>query len=163
MIADDARMPTRILIAALLLLAGACKKSEDARPATSAAEPAGGAAAAPAGSAAAAAAAPATSLDETSYETRAVVFMGDFTKVFASAGTDCEKLATGIDKFIDDNKTLIVDMRAYETAHPEAKTALDDAMQVEYKKQQEVMLPVLQACADKAPVQDALARFDEFD
>lgn len=157
-------MLTRILIASLLL-AGACKKSEDAKPATKAVEP--GSATAPAGSAAAAAeptpAAPATSLDAASYATRAGTFMGDFTNVFASAGTDCEKLAAGVNKFIDDNKSLIVEMRAYEKAHPEAKTALDDKMQVEYKKQQETMLPVLQACAEKKPVQDALARFDEFD
>lgn len=162
-------MLTRILIASVLL-AGGCKKPDDAKPAPAVNKPesapagsAMSAPAAPAAPSAPAATAAAGGLDATSYETRAGKFMQDFTKTFASAGTDCDKLAANVNKFIDDNKPLILEMKEYEKTHPEAKTALDDKMQVEYKKQQETMLPVLKACAEKKPVQEALARFDEFD
>lgn len=164
MIAYDARMLTRILVASLLL-AGACKKSNDAKPTAGSAAPAAPAGSAAPGSAAATPAptAPADSLDAASYEARAGKFMQDFTNVFADAGTDCDKLAAGVNKFIDDNKPLIVQMKEYENGHPEAKTALDDRMQAEYKKQQDTMLPALQACAEEQSVQDALARFDELE
>jgi phage tail tape-measure protein len=141
-------MLTRILIGSVLLF-GACKKQPDVQPTPSTETKTS--------------AAPSGAMTAADYEAKAGPFMDNFTTVFVTAGTDCDKLAAGINQFLDDNKATLHATKAFEKANPEAKKAFDTKMQAHFTEQQQKLMPALQACGDKKPVQDAMDRFSSFE
>lgn len=151
---------TRILIVmcSLVLGASACKKKEEAKPATPAAETKPGEAkpeekpteaAKPAGEGFA---------NAGEYEAVAMEMSDKMIAMFGAAGKDCDKLAGDMSKFIDENKTKFASAKAFEAAHPEAKKALDTKMEPKMKEMMEKMGPAMEACKDHQGLKDAMTK-----
>jgi hypothetical protein len=145
-----------IAVCSIGLLAGACKKKDDAKktdtPAAAtdpAAKPADGTkpadpAAKPADPAAAAA--PAAGADDAQQYVDLYVKLG---KVFAADGKDCAKLVTDVKKFVADNKATFDAAKKRDAAQtPEQKKAEEE----KYKPQMEQFMkdaePAGEACKD---------------
>ena len=155
---------TRILIVmcSLVLGASACKKKEEAKPATPAAETKPGEAkpeakteekpteaAKPAGEGFA---------NAGEYEAVAMEMSDKMIAMFGAAGKDCDKLAGDMSKFIDENKTKFASAKAFEAAHPDAKKALDTKMEPKMKEMMEKMGPAMEACKDHKGLKDAMTK-----
>jgi hypothetical protein len=149
---------TRILIVmcSLVLGASACKKKEEAKPATSEAKPGEAKpadkpteAAKPAGEGFA---------NAGEYEAKAMEMSDKMTAMFGADGKDCDKLAGDMSKFIDENKTMFASAKAFEAAHPEAKKALDTKMEPKMKEMMEKMGPAMEACKDHQGLKDAMTK-----
>ena len=153
---------TRILIVmcSLVLGASACKKKEEAKPATPAAETKPGEAKPDETKPADKPAEPAAGgiANAAEYEAKAMEMSDKMTAMFAADGKDCEKLAGDMSKFIDENKTMFAAAKAFEAAHPEAKKALDTKMEPKMKEMMEKMGPAMEACKDNKALKDAMTK-----
>jgi hypothetical protein len=160
------------LVLALGLTTTGCSKKKDAatdKPATEAAKPteekpatpsAAPATGEPAKADPAAAAAPAagavTFASDDEYIAEGKAMLGKVLEVFKAAGTDCDKLAKGLNEMAADPK--IAATTAYEKDHPEAKKKFMEATQGDMEKFMEVMGPALGACKDHKGVGDAMTK-----
>lgn len=96
---------------------------------------------------------PAKSMDE-----RANEMMDEMVAVFVDANTDCEKLAAGLDAFLDKHSADLKEMKRYEDSlTPEKK----QAWETKAKSATEKMMPAMQACATNEKVQATMKRFAE--
>jgi len=157
-----------IAVCSFGLLAGACKKKDDAKktdtPAAAtdpAAKPADGTkpadpTAKPADPAAKPAdpAAPAAGADDAQ---KYVDLMTNLGKVFAADGKDCAKLATDVKKYVADNKATFEAMKKRDEAQtPEQKKAEDE----KYKPQMDQFMkdigPSAEACKDNKDLDAAM-------
>ena len=129
--------------ACALVLAGACKKQES----TKAGAPAGDTKVAPVGIANAA-----------EYEAKANEFADKLFAVFAAAGTNCDKLAVDLGKLLDETKPTFDAAKVFETAHPDAKVALDKKMEGRMTEFQAKAGPALDACKGNKALADVLSK-----
>jgi hypothetical protein len=153
----------------VLVVTAACKKSdapagtkiEETKPADPA-KPAEPKAADPAKPAEPAKPAdpPAAGGTNSEVENKAIAMMQKLGDVFAADAKDCEKLATDLRAFLNDNKGTITEMTALEKKQTEAEKA---AFEVRNKAVQEAaqakMEPAAKACADNKNVQAVLKDF----
>jgi hypothetical protein len=155
-----------LLLSSSLAFVG-CKKKEDAAtaPATgSATKPAEATpvAAAPAAAPATPPAAPAaggtTIASDEEYVAKATAAMDKMIDVFKTAGTDCDKLADGITKFVADNADFIKSSKAYEKTHPDAQKKFDEAGKDKMKSFEEAAGPAMTSCKDNKKVADAMTK-----
>ena len=160
------------LVLALGLTTTGCSKKKDAatdKPATEAAKPteekpatpsAAPATGEPAKADPAAAAAPAggavTFASDDEYVAASKAAVGQFMEVLKAAGTDCDKLAKGINDLAADPKVAAA--TAYEKAHPEAKKKFEEAAKAETEAFEKAMEPAFKACMDNEAVGAAIKK-----
>jgi hypothetical protein len=82
-------------------------------------------------------------------------------EVFKGAGTDCEKLATDLNKFLDENAAFFVAVKAYEKAHPDAKKAYSKAFKPQEKEFEAVATNIMKACMKNQNVMNAIERLSK--
>lgn len=153
----------------LLVVTAACKKSDapaGAKPEeTKAAEPKASDTPKPADPAKPAepakpAAPPAAGGTNTEVENKAIAMMEKLGDVFAADAKDCEKLATDLRAFLNDNKATIAEMTALEKKQTEAeKAAFETRNKAVQESAQAKMEPAAKACADNKNVQAVLKDF----
>jgi hypothetical protein len=174
-------MMTRLIALALCLFAAsACNKKDEAKPAQPAAtpapkpvEPAAPAAAAPAPTPAPAAvpaptpaAAPApgaavTFANDDAFVAKGTETMNKFMALFDAAGTDCDKLAAGVNAFVTEYGPTFKALGEYEKANPKAKEAFEaknKGLEEQFAKK---MMPALEACKDHKGLIEAMSKFPE--
>lgn len=78
--------------------------------------------------------------------------------IIKAADTNCDKLAEGITKMIIDNNEELKASRAYEKAHPNAKTRFDEATQDKQAAFEAVAVPALATCKDNKKLEAALTK-----
>jgi hypothetical protein len=163
------------LSASILVVTAGCKKSdapagtkiEETKPAdpTKAAEPKAGDTAKPADPVKPAEPAkpadpPAAGGTNSELENKAIAMMGKLGDVFAADAKDCEKLATDLRAFLNDNKATIAEMTALEKKQTEAeKTAFEARNKAAQEAAQAKMEPAAKACGDNKNVQAVLKDF----
>ena len=161
-----------MIVLALGLATTGCSKKKDAagdKPATEAAKPteekpatpsAAPATGEPAKADPAAAAAPAggavTFASDDEYVAASKAAVGQFMEVLKAAGTDCDKLAKGINDLAADPKVAAA--TAYEKAHPEAKKKFEEAAKAETEAFEKAMEPAFKACMDNEAVGAAIKK-----
>jgi hypothetical protein len=167
-------MRTLALSAVLLVVLAACKdKKQEAQPAPAAPAAAPGSAAKPE--------APALPPGEVApvahppvvikpaggfntaaeYEAKAFTLIDQLTEVFKRSGTNCDKLAAGIEVFLVDHKAELASTDAFEAANPTAEDTLEGKMQEKAKNFMIVANGSMQACGKHEGVQAALAKLPD--
>jgi hypothetical protein len=158
-----------VLLASSLAFVG-CKKKEDAattpaagsvtKPAesTAATTPPATAPATPPAAPAAPAAGGTTIASDDEYVAKATAAMDKMIDVFKTAGTDCDKLADGITKFVADNADFIKSSKAYEKTHPDAQKKFDEAGKGKMKAFEEAAGPAMTSCKDNKKVMEAMTK-----
>ena len=135
-----------IALCSFALLAGACKKKEEAKKDDKAAETKPGEAPKPAEGA------PGGD-DAQKY----VDLMVNFGKIFAADGKDCAKLATDVKKYAADNKASFEAMKKREDAMtPEQRKAEDEKYKPQMDQFMKDMQPAMEACKDNKDVEAAM-------
>src|SRR5262245_2108189 len=69
--------------------------------------------------------APPAAMTAAEYETRSLESFDKFSAIFTASGKDCDKLATAINKLIDNEKVFYEAAIAYEKANPDVKKAVE--------------------------------------
>lgn len=92
------------------------------------------------------------------YEAKAFELTDKLTAVFAASGTNCEKLADGLEIFVDENQAALAGTDAFETANPFAEDDLEPKLQTRAKTLVQKMGLVMRACGKDQRVQAALAK-----
>ena len=95
------------------------------------------------------------------YEAKAMGLMDKAIAIFAGAGKDCDKLATDLNKFMDDNKAAFESATAFEKANPAAKAALDKKSEAKQKEFQDKGGPAIEACKDNKSLKAALEKMPD--
>lgn len=95
------------------------------------------------------------------YEAKAFDLLDKLTDVFARAGTNCEKLADGIEVFLDANKAAFASTDAFEAANPAAEDDLEAKMQDKAKTFMTKASASMQACQNHERVKAALAKLPD--
>ena len=95
------------------------------------------------------------------YEAKAFDLMDKITAVFSGAGTNCEKLANGLEGFLDANKDAITSTEVFQKANPSAEDDLEPKLQSRAKLFMEKVTLSLQACQNHAGVKAALAKLPD--
>lgn len=89
---------------------------------------------------------------------KAEALRAEVTTIFEKSGTDCAKLATDLQAFVDENKDTLKQLDTAEKAMPEADKKAWDAKN---KATQEAAVkkaePAMKACGQDAKVQAAMA------
>jgi hypothetical protein len=146
----------RILIAVTfaLLLVAACKKSGDGQPAAGASDKP-----AETNSGGGSAVASGEINNVSDYEARSVALLDKLSAVFVADGKDCDKLATDLNKFMDENKAAMQAEMAYGKAHPDDKQAVDKKVEAKANAfADKVLEPAMAACQSNKGVQEAMAK-----
>jgi hypothetical protein len=162
----------RTLCLVLVVLAACKEKKQDAQPAPAA--PAAAPAAAkqeppslPAGEVTPVPAAPVVIKPAggfntaAEYEAKAFTLIDQLTEVFKRSGTNCDKLAAGIEVFLVDHKAELASTDAFEAANPTAEDTLEGKMQEKAKNFMIVANGSMQACGKHEGVQAALAKLPD--
>jgi hypothetical protein len=138
----------RTILLATMLLVTACKKSEDKKPAEPAVKTDDKAA-------------PAVSPDKkiatpAEYETLGIDVTNKLLALFGADGKDCDKLATDLTKFGEDNRKLFEALDAYGKANPEVAKAFDQKMEAREKEFEEKLGPAFEACRNHEGMKNAM-------
>ncbi|HLU68500.1 MAG TPA: hypothetical protein VKZ63_19580 [Kofleriaceae bacterium] len=125
--------------------AGEAKATEVSQPAqggdTAAEQPAAGAAADP------------------ELEERGVAFMVKMADIMDANKADCDKMAAELNRFLDSQKGLMAEMKAYgEKQTPEQKKAFSDKYKSETDAVMAKMTPAIEACQDSKALQEAMGK-----
>lgn len=91
------------------------------------------------------------------YEAKAFDIVDKLGDVFARAGTNCEKLADGLELFLEDHKAAFASTDAFEAANPAAEDELEAKMREKAKSFMTKASASMQACQKHERVQAALA------
>ena len=91
------------------------------------------------------------------YESKATDITNKMLAVFVAAGKDCDKLAADMTKFINDNKTVMESLTAFEKTNPDAEKAFDKKMEGREKEMEEKLSPAFEACKDHAGLKQAMS------
>ena len=87
-------------------------------------------------------------------EAQGVAMMEKMHTVFKDAGEDCEKFATDMRKFMDENKDTMVKLAEWnKTQTPEQKKAFDEKYKGKEEEMKKVMMPLIMKCKDNKNVQ----------
>ena len=78
--------------------------------------------------------------------------------LFVDAGKDCDKLATNLSKFGDDNRALFESLKAFEKANPDAEKAFDEKMKGREKEFEQKLGPAFDACKDHEGMKAAMSK-----
>ncbi|MDB4952448.1 MAG: hypothetical protein JWO36_17 [Myxococcales bacterium] len=152
----------------LFLVLTGCKKKDETKPADQTAETKPGEAkpseakpseAKPAEPAPAAAGVTIANIAD--YEAKSGELMDKLTAIFVADGTNCDKLAGDVNKFVDDNKPSIDATAAYEKAHPDDKKAVTEKEKVKTKEFESKAGPSIDACKDNKAFQTAISKLPE--
>ena len=95
------------------------------------------------------------------YEAKAFDVIDKLTAVFSRAGTNCDKLADGLELFVADHQTVFANTDAFELANPAAKDALEAKMQEKARTFMQTANASMQACQKHQGVKDALAKLPD--
>ncbi len=95
------------------------------------------------------------------YETKAFELTDKLTSVFAAAGTNCNKLASNLDVFLDENKAALQGTDEFEAANPFAEDDLEPKLQTRAKALIQKMAISMKACGKHEGVQTALAKLPD--
>jgi hypothetical protein len=95
------------------------------------------------------------------YEAKAIELLDKLTQVFARGGTNCDKLADGIELFVADHQSELANTGAFEVANPGVQDALEAKMQDKAKRFMQHASASLQACQAHRGVKDALAKLPD--
>jgi hypothetical protein len=95
------------------------------------------------------------------YEAKAFDVIDKLTAVFSRAGTNCDKLADGLELFVADHQTVFANTDAFEVANPAAKDALEAKMQEKARTFMQTANASMQACQKHQGVKDALAKLPD--
>jgi len=150
-----------LAIAVLCLSFTACKKKEEKAPEakpTEAAKPADKPADQPADKPADKPAAGKTIANADEYTKLGMEMMDKMTAIFADAGKDCDKLATNLTKFNDENQGMKEATEAFEKANPDVKKAFDEKAKASMEKFMQAAGPAMEACKDHAGVKTAMEK-----
>lgn len=159
----------RNVCALVLALACACKEKREAKPAPASApaakpEPAIAAPAAPDAAIPGEPAKPAATVPaggfttSAEYEAKAGELVTALTDVFARAGTNCERLADGLDAFVAANQAALASADAFEAANPSAQSDLRPKLEDKTRALMAKVSISMQACQKHPRVQAALAK-----
>ncbi|HEY5946199.1 MAG TPA: hypothetical protein VIV40_11940 [Kofleriaceae bacterium] len=154
----------------VLILVAACKDKQEAKPAPAPtpppvakqeptpppAEPTTPTAPGPAAPAAIKPAGGITSAAD--YEAKAFDLTDKLTAVFASAGTNCDKLADSLEVFVDENQAALASTSAFQAANPTVEDELEPKLQQRAQTLITKMRASMQACQKHARVTAALAK-----
>jgi hypothetical protein len=143
-----------ILVLATTLAFLGCKKKEDAKGTTAA-----GSATKPADPGAAPAANAMFATDD-DYMNQSMVALDKMTAVFQAAGSNCDKLADDLTKFLTDNDALFHAIGAYKKAHPDVQKKLDAASKDKAAAVEAAARPAVSACQDNQKLADAMAKLN---
>jgi hypothetical protein len=91
------------------------------------------------------------------YEAKAGERVAKLTDVFARAGTNCERLADGLDRFVEENKAVLASADAFEAANPSAQNDLRPKLENQTRALMAKLNISMQACQNHARVKAALA------
>jgi hypothetical protein len=147
-----------ILILSTSLAFAGCKKKEDAAATGSAPAKPTEAAPAKAEPAAPAPAAGAAIASDDDYVSKGVALSGKLVGVFQAAGTDCDKLADELTKFMTENSAMIAASKTYEKAHPDAKKKYDEASKDQTAAFEKAAGPAMGACQSNKKLGEAMAK-----
>jgi hypothetical protein len=155
-------MKAVVLALAVLAFAPACKKKDDAAKTDDKAAAGGDMKkddkmAKPAEGAPPAAGGGAINSDA-DYEATSNELMEKMTKIFTDDNKDCAKLATDVNKFIDDNKAKFDAAGAYDKAHPDEKKAYDTKAKAKIDAFTAAATPAMDACKDNKELSAAMAK-----
>lgn len=92
------------------------------------------------------------------YETKAIDMTNKLLALFVDAGKDCDKLATNLSKFGDDNRALFESLKAFETSNPDAEKAFDEKMKGREKEFEDKLGPAFDACKNHEGMKTAMAK-----
>src|SRR5262249_35779674 len=98
---------------------------------------------------------------QTDYEAKADVLTDELYKVFEAAGTNCDKLAQGLNQFIDKNAAAIQGSKEFEKANPGVKQALADKNKDRQQRFSAKLAPMMQTCQKHRGLRDALSRLSD--
>jgi polyisoprenoid-binding protein YceI len=89
------------------------------------------------------------------YESKAMAAMDKMTAIFAAGGTDCDKVAADMIRFVDENKALFRSAKAWEKDHADEKKLFDTKVKARREDFMAKAGPTMQACKDHKGFQDA--------
>jgi hypothetical protein len=95
------------------------------------------------------------------YEARAFEMIDKLTDVFATSGTNCDKLAVNIETFLDKNKDALAAADSFEVANPGAEDDLEMKLQDKAKVFMQKVSISMQACQKHEGVKAALAKLPD--
>lgn len=94
------------------------------------------------------------------YESKAMAAMDKMTAIFAAGGKDCDKVASEMIKFVDENETLIKSAKAWEKDHPDEKKVFDTKVKAKREDFMAKAGPTMQACKDHKGFKDATSAIE---
>lgn len=95
------------------------------------------------------------------YEAKAFDLMDKITAVFAANGTNCDKLAANLERFVAQNKDALAATDQFEAANPSAEDDLEPKLQAKAKQFVQNMNVSMQACQNHEGVKAALAKLPD--
>ena len=99
-----------------------------------------------------------TSTDD--YVAKGTAMLDKMTAIFAADGTDCDKLAADITKFMADNKGTMDAAKEWEKAHPDDKKAMDKKAEPQEKAFMDKAGPAIDKCKGNKALEEALKGMD---
>ena len=95
------------------------------------------------------------------YETKAFDLLDQLTNVFATSGTNCDKLAANIELFLDKNQGLLTATDQFGDANPSAEDDLETKMQGKSQQFMQTAGISIKACQNHAGVKAAMAKLPD--
>lgn len=95
------------------------------------------------------------------YEAKANELMNKLFAVFQQAGSNCDKLTEGINKFVDTHKQVLAGAKEFEKANPEAEKQLNAKMKAREQEFAMKLGPAMQACQSHKGLQAAMQKLDD--
>ena len=95
------------------------------------------------------------------YETKAFDLLDQLTSVFASSGTNCDKLAANIEAFLDKNQGVLTATDQFGDANPSAEDDLETKMQGKSQQFMQTAGISIKACQNHAGVKAAMAKLPD--
>jgi hypothetical protein len=95
------------------------------------------------------------------YETKAFDLLDQLTNVFATSGTNCDKLAANIELFLDKNQGALTATDQFGDANPSAEDDLETKMQGKSQQFMQTAGISIKACQNHAGVKAAMAKLPD--